>query len=129
MSIPSTLSLNIEQYDALVALARKGTTTDPNGARALEGWLKLIEEQNGIVRDLVVVIWQELDSPLPAGTFFPTKWPPELKRTIELVSRPIARADVDKVLAAYAKKPTSVLCTRDPAGILGLTPIDDFFIN
>lgn len=121
-------TLTQEQYEALINLARLGTMSDPENTRKLEAWLRLIEKDNGVVRDLVVVLWQELDAPLPPGTFFPTKWPPELKKTIELTTRRVARADVDAVLEAHAKKPTSVMCTKDPAGILGLKPIDDFFI-
>lgn len=121
--------LDQEQYEALVSLSRDGAKAsgDPNKSRQLETWLRLIEKQNGVKRDLVVVLWQELNAPLPGGTFFPTKWPPELKHTVELISRPVARADIDKVLEAHAKNPTNVLCTRDPEGVLGLTPIDQFF--
>lgn len=121
-------TLNQEQYEALVALARKGLpASDADAKRRLDGWLRIIETQNGVTRDLVVVLWQESGIPLPAGSFFPTRWPPELKYTIELVTRPVARVDVDAVIAARAKQPTSIMCTRDPEGILGLTPIDAFF--
>lgn len=125
MSISFTL--NLEQYEALISLARAGTVDDPNKARKLEEWLRSIEKANNVTRSLVVVLWQELDEPLPQGTFFPTNWPPTLKKTVELTSRPVARVDIDKVLAAFAKNPTAVMCTKDPAGILGLTPIDTFF--
>lgn len=124
-----TFELSQEQYEALISLARTGAATDPNKQRQLESWLRLIEKANGVTRDLVVVLWQELDAPLPPGTFFPTQWPPELKRTVELVTRPVARADIDKVLEVHARNPLAVMCTKDPAGILGLTPIDDFFIR
>jgi hypothetical protein len=122
-------TLTQEQYEALISLARQGTVSDANKSRQLESWLRLIEKENGVVRDLVVVLWQEMNAPLPAGTFFPTNWPPNLKRTVELTTRRVARADVDKVLEAHADAPTSVMCTRDPAGVLGLTPIDQFFIT
>jgi hypothetical protein len=120
-------TLDQEEYEALIALARAGTVSDPNKSRQLELWLRRIERQNDINRDLVVVLWQEMDAPLPTGTFFPTNWPPTLKRTVELTTRPVARVDIDKVLEAHAVNPTSVMCTKDPAGILGLTPIDQFF--
>jgi len=123
-------TLTQEQYEALVVFAREGATQKgEERVRALEEWLRLIEKQNNVTRSFVLVQWQELSQPLPAGTFFPTKWPPELRRSIELVTRPVARADVDKVLAAYATSPTEVLCTRDPAGVLGWTPIDQFFVT
>jgi hypothetical protein len=122
-------TLTQEEYESLVALARAGTAEDANKSRSLETWLQRIEKRNGVVRDLVVVLWQELDQPLPTGTFFPTVWPPTLKASIELVTRPVARVDVDKLLSIRAKNPVSILCTRDPAGVVGLTPIDQFFVQ
>jgi len=125
-----TFSLSQEEYEALIALARDGARAsgDPNKSRQLEIWLRLIEKNNGVKRDLVVVLWQEMNAPLPPGTFFPTVWPPTLKRTVELTTRLVCRADIDKVLEVHAKNPTSVMCTRDPEGVLGLTPIDQFFV-
>lgn len=122
-------TLTQEQYEALIGLARTGAQAsgDQNASRRLEDWLKLIEKANGVTRSLVVVLWTEMNAPVPPRAFFPTNWPPTLKRTIELTTRPVARADVDKVLEAHASAPTAVMCTRDPEGILGLTPIDDFF--
>lgn len=121
-------TLTQEQYEALIAKARQGAETDQK-RRELEAFLKTIEEANGVTRDFVLVIWQELDQPLPPGTFFPTNWPPTLKRGIEFVSRLVAKSDVERMLAVHAAKPTSVMCTRDPAGIVGIKPIDDFFVN
>lgn len=120
-----------EEYESLIALSRVGAQAsgDPNKSRQLETWLKLIEKRNGITRDLVVVMWQEMNAPLPVGTFFPTNWPPNLKKTVELTTRRVSRSDIDKVLEVHASAPTSVLCTHDPEGVLGLTPIDDFFIQ
>lgn len=124
-----TFELTQEEYEALVALAREGAKArnNPVAVRRLEDWLRLVEKHNGITRDIVVVKWQELDAPLPPGTFFPTVWPPELTRSIEFVTRPVAKADVEKMLEAHAKNPTQVMCTHDPAGIYGLTPLDQFF--
>ena len=122
-------TLTQENYEALVALARRGVASDANKARDLEAYLKTIEQANGIVRDFVLVKWQELNQPLPPGTFFPTNWPPELQRPIELVSRKVAKSDVMRMLEVHAKSPTSIMCTRDPAGIVGLKELDDFFVN
>ena len=122
-------TLSQEQYEALVALARAGASSDPNRQRRLEDFLLAIEKDNGITRSFVLVRWQELGQPLPIGTFFPTTWPPQLQRSIEFVSRPVAKVDVERMLAVHATSPTSVMCTRDPAGILGFKPIDDFFVT
>lgn len=121
------MNLTLEQYESLVELARKGMMGNPHGLSTLESWFKLIEKQNGIVRDFLLVQWQELSQPLPPGTKFPEVWPPQLRKVIELVTRPIARVDVDDILKRYASEPLSVLVTRDPAGIVGWTAVDDFF--
>jgi len=130
--VAQTFTLDQSQYEALIALAQEGTklsdgSVDPEKSRQLNTFLKLIEKANGVTRSIVWVQWQELDSPLPPGTNFPDKWPPELRRKIELVTRPVARVDVDALLVAYARNPETVLCSRDPAGILGYTPLESFF--
>jgi hypothetical protein len=122
-------TLTQEQYEALIYLARKGAGTDSAKQVELDIFLKDIEKTNDITRSFLWVQWQEASAPLPAGASFPEKWPPELRKAIELISRPIARADVDQVLEKYASQPTVVMVTKDPAGIAGWTPIDDFFIT
>lgn len=122
-----SFTLTQEQYEALIAMAAAGAST-PDQARQLDSWLRLIEKANGITRSIVWVQWQEIDSPLPAGTNFPDVWPPELRQKIELISRPVAKADVDALIAAKARNPINILCTKDPAGILGYIPYDSFFV-
>jgi hypothetical protein len=123
-------TLTQEQYEALVALARKGALAEGvEPPRTLEIFLKEIEKKHGITRSFVLVQWQELGQPLPIGTFFPTTWPPQLRQSIELVSRPVAKSDVEAMLAQRARKPFEVLCSRDPSGVLGWTPIDQFFLT
>ena len=129
-----TFSLDITQYEALIALARDGTknsdgSVDSDKARKLDAFLRLIEKQNGVTRDAVWVQWQEMGEALPPTTNFPSVWPPEKRYFIELVTRRIARADVDQMLAARANKPINVLVTKDPGARLGWTPIDSFFVN
>lgn len=118
------------EYESLISLAREGAAThSTNKVLQLEEWLIFIERRHNIVRSIVWVQWQELDNPLPPTTNFPDVWPPELRRKIELISRPVAKVDVEQVLDQFARSPETILCTRDPAGILGWTPIDDFFTN
>jgi len=112
-----------------VAKARVGVEGNQQAVVDLERWLQTIERRNGVVRHFLMVQWQELSSPLPAGTNFPSVWPPELRRTIELVSRPIAKADVEAVLAEHASDPTNVLVTPDPNGEVGWTPVDAYFVT
>lgn len=125
MSFP--LSLDQEQYEALIALARKGATGDD--ARRLDAFLQDLEAKNGIIRNTLWVQWQELNQPLPPGTNFPETWPPELRHRIDLISRPIARADVDAVLKEKARQPATVLVTTDPAALIGWTKVEDFFVR
>lgn len=130
--MPFPLSLNQADYEALVEFARQGTL-DVSGypvtekARALDSFLRELESRNGIERYAVWVQWQEQDAPLPPGTTFPDKWPPELRFYLALTTRPIARADVDQLLRVKARSPISVLVTHDPGGQIGWTEIDVFF--
>lgn len=121
-------TLTQEQYESLIALARIGAAAEDKVTQ-LEEWLKLIESANGVTRSIVVVKWQELGQPLPTGTSFPDVWPPQLTAKIELVTRPVARVDVENVLSAKAINPTNVLVTRDPNGLVGLQTLDNFFTN
>lgn len=130
--MPFPLQLEQSEYESLIELARKGTlnadgTVNQELALGLDAWLRYIETKNGVERHFVWVQWQELDAPLPPGTNFPTKWPPELRATIALVGRAIAKADVEALLKTKAKNPTSVLVTRDPAAQVGWTEMDVFF--
>lgn len=128
----TTFTLSTEEYEALVALAREGTK-DVNGspihdkAVVLNDFLVSLEKKNGITRDILWVQWQELDEPLPPGTRFPERWPPEKRILLEYVTRRISRADVEEVLNANAKNPTSVLVTRDPGALFGWMELDAFF--
>jgi hypothetical protein len=127
-----TFTLSQEQYEALIAFARRGTldadgAVIPEQSRQLDTYLKAIELDNDITRDAVWVQWQEMDQPLPAATSFPDTWPPEMRHYIEFITRRVARADVDAALTELARAPTNVLVTKDPAARLGWTPLDDFF--
>lgn len=122
-------TLNQEQYEALIALARQGTAGDEQKTIELEQWLKLIEQQNGIERDFLWVQWQEMSAPLPSMANFPEVWPPQLRHPIELISRRIARADVEAVLEVQAVNPTAVLVTPDPNAQVGWSTLDQYFIT
>lgn len=131
--MPFPLSLSQQEYESLIALARDGTrdddgNVDQNKAVQLDAWLKLIEENNGIERDLVWIQWQESDQPLPPTTNFPDVWPPEMRFYLELVTRRICRADVDAVIEAKASMPVNILVTRDPAARVGWTELESFFV-
>ena len=120
------VDLTLEEYEALVSFARAGAAT-PDTLRIINKFLVIIEERNNIHRYFMWVQWQETDYPLPPGARFPDKWPPELRCSLERTDRPIAKADVDKVLASNARRPATILVTTDPAGLLGWTTLDDYF--
>lgn len=126
--MPFPISLDQESYEALVALARKGAENETE-ARLLEAFLVDLETRAGITRHTLWVQWQEMYQPLPPKTNFPHVWPPELRHRINLVSRPIARADVDAVLKEKARQPTNVLVTPDIAAIVGWTKVNQYFIR
>lgn len=120
-------TLTQEQYEALIAMARLGASTSA-AQRTLDAFLKSIEKANGITRYALMIQWQETDQPVPPNVTFPQIWPPEQRFFLENLTRPIAKADVNKVLESKARKPLNVLVTPDPAGVVGWTPLDDFFI-
>ena len=119
--------LTQEEYEALLALARRGVTGNSQKTVDLDQWLHQIESRNGVIRYFLMVQWQEVSAPLPTGARFPDVWPEKLRRTIEFISRPIAKADVEALLAKYASEPIEVLVTPDPNGLLGWTPVDSYF--
>jgi|SRR6478735_637540 len=130
--MPFPISLSQEEYEALVELARHGTMDDKGcviveKARSLTAYLTMLEKKSGIVRYAVWVQWQEADSPLPPGTDFPRSWPPEMREYLALTSRPIAKTDVIAMLKNRARRPVTVLVTKDPGATVGWTDLDLFF--
>ena len=120
------ISIDTDQYESLVGLARLGATT-AEAQRQVTDLLLAIEQQNGITRYCLWVQWQEGGKQLPATVRFPDRWPPELRCSLERTDRALALADVTKVLATRATKPVSILVTTDPGAVLGWTPIADYF--
>lgn len=124
-----------ESDPTLRRLWEKGRTQygwDPNLVRELEAFLKSIEKHNSITRYFLAIRWTEAGEALPARvagapTMFPENWPPVLESSVELMTRPISRVDVDAVIAARAKKPLDVMVTIDPGKRVGWTPVDDYF--
>jgi|SRR5580658_3194508 hypothetical protein len=128
-----TFTLQQDQYEALIELARRGTfdakgQVIPDSARALNTWLQLIEKQNGITRSSLWIQWQEVDSPVPPTASFPRTWPPELRYFLQLVTRPILRSDVNDVITARARNPVNILVTPDPGAELGWVTLDQYFL-
>jgi hypothetical protein len=119
------LTLSLDEYEALVALARSGVSTT-DARRDFESFLGSIEKKNGITRYKLWIQWQEADSPQPTQRF-PESWPPQLRHYLELTTRPIARMDVDAVLKRKARRPVHVLVTPDPGAELGWTPVETYF--
>ena len=118
-------TLTQSQYEALVALARQGVS-DATQRRALDAFLREIEKASGVTRHGLFIRWIEAGASMPKYEF-PESWPPTMEAWIELITRPIAKADVMKVLAAKAKKPVNVMVTTDPAGLVGWALLEQYF--
>ena len=122
-TLPSSITMTLDQYTSLVALARDGAKARGQNQGALETFLISIEKANSITRYLMWVRWQELDAPLPPNTRFPTNWPPNLSHLIQQINKPISLADVNAAVTQYAKNPTNVMVTKDPGATLGWTQL------
>lgn len=130
--MPFSIQLNQADWETLIEYARQGTLNADGSvmqtkALGLDAWIRMIEKANNLSRYVLWVQWQEQGAPLPPGTDFPDRWPPELRHLITLVTRPITRSDVDAVLATLARQPTNVLVTSDPAANVGWTELAVYF--
>ena len=122
-----------EDYEALISFAQKGVRGSDAAAQqgqavALDGLLKSIEKENGIVRYSLWVQWQDPNQPLPPNTRFPYTWPPEMRSFIQFLSRPIAKSDVLALVAQRAPNAVNILVTPDPGALLGWTDVDQYFV-
>ena len=122
------MEISNDQYLSLVTLARAGARIN-SSEQALEVFLRAIEKQNGVTRDVLLVQWQEQDTPLPPHTDFPAVWPPEYRALLERTDRPIARVDVEALLKQRARRPVNVLVTKDVTGIAGWSTLDAYFLT
>jgi hypothetical protein len=130
----ATFNLTQEEYEALIALARRGTRShdgriDQSAALQLESFLRQIEKENGVTRYALWIQWQDPTAPLPPGVRFPETWPPNLRYYLELLTRPIMQSDVEQVVNTRTPNATNIMVTRDPAALLGWTPLAQFFIG
>ena len=130
----STLTLTQEAYSALAALARKSIfnadgTINQEKALLLESFLKEIEKENGVTRYGIWIQWQDPDEAVPPTANFPISWPSEMRYYLEIVTRPISRADVEAVVKQRAPNAVSVMVTPDPAALVGWSTLDSYFIQ
>lgn len=131
----ATFNLSQEDYEALVALARKGTinadgSVDQGAALALDTFLRSLEEKAGVQRYALWIRWQDADNELPPNTNFPKTWPPELSFYLEFISRPVSKQDVLSVVRNEGTtNPVNIMVTSDPAALVGWTKLDDYFLQ
>jgi hypothetical protein len=134
MTAPSSISLSLEEYEALISLAQQ-STLNPDGslnqtkAAQLAAFLAQIERENNITRYSLWVRWQDPNAPLPPGIRFPETWPPNLQRFIQFLTRPIAQSDVMQAVTAMTANPQNIMVTPDPAGLVGWTQLAAYFVN
>ena len=127
------MQLQQDEYEALIALAQKSTvnpdgTINQTAALNLQNFLTSIEKANGITRSSLFIRWQDPAQPLPPTTRFPVSWPPTLQYFLQFISRPIAKSDVLTVVNARTTNAQNVMVTPDPAGLVGWTAIDQYFV-
>jgi len=117
MALPEHVTLSFADYNVLIELA---LSSAPRDLSKVKSFISKIDGENGIVRDAVLVRWTESDNP-PPTTRFPEEWPPKWERRVEVVGRPVSKSDVRAMLDANARKPSTVLVTRDMKGLSGWT--------
>lgn len=114
----SDVTFTREQYDAL------RDAFDNRNNELLEQVLEVIERENGILRFVLHIRWQEVGGvPTPANQFL--DWPPNQTFTLVL-SRPPTALDVQDVLRNQATNYTGVMVSADPAGELGWKTLEAF---
>ena len=121
------IELDVHEYEALASRARAGVATSGGDVVGFENVLARIDARNGVTRSVLCVLWSETGASLPEGTRFPDAWPRHLSARLEQLTRPIARADVERVLASRATRPTRVFVTPDVEGRRGWTSLDAYF--
>jgi hypothetical protein len=125
--MPTTITLTMEQYGALVELARAGTAS-ADGRRRIDAFVQDIDRTNDVQRYTLQVRWQDPGQPLPMGVSFPDVWPPELQTMITRTDRPIARTDVTDAVGKLSTRPLNILVTSDPGGLVGWSTLDAWFV-
>jgi hypothetical protein len=128
------LTLAQQQYEALIALAQR-STIQPDGsvnvakAQELQNYLSEIERANNITRYSLWIRWQDPTAPLPPGwkSNFPKTWPPNLQFFLQLLTRPLCKADVMTVVDTRTPTATNIMVTPDPAALYGWTQLDTYF--
>jgi hypothetical protein len=128
----ANFTLDQESYEALIALAQRGTykpdgTIDQQQAMVLDTFLQSIEKANGITRYSLWVRWMDPTAPLPPGVNFPKVWPVSLQYLLQFISRPVSKTDVLALVAQKTPNAMTVMVTPDPAALLGWTALDAFF--
>ena len=124
-----TIELDVHEYEALIRAARAGVASSGGDVVGFENVLARIDARNGVIRSILCVLWSETGVSLPEGTRFPGAWPQHLSARIEQFTRPIARVDVERVLASRASRPTRVFVTPDVEGRRGWTSLDTYFAS
>jgi hypothetical protein len=113
------LTVTRTQYDALINAALAGDTDEVRRIR------DLIDKANDIKRYFLYIRWQDVGGTAPRRIELGVGWPEEQTYQLEL-ERPIARTDVDTVLATNAANPVGVQVTPDRNGVVGWTLLDDY---
>lgn len=114
------ITLDRDDYEALRHLALLQAASQGSTAR-LQKMLQKIELAHGIERYAVWVRWVDAQN---SGVYpkedFPKQWPPQQETYVEVLGRPVARADILAALAAQgAGSPAQIFVTKDPNRLVG----------
>ncbi len=118
------ISMTNDQYSALLDFAFQRRT---NSAELTE-LQRRIDDANGVVRFFLYVRWMERGGSPPSRIEIGRGWPPTQQFKLRL-DRPITPEDVQRVLDTQARSPAYVTVTKDEAGIVGWTELEQWDFN
>lgn len=115
----ANLTITRLQLDALIAAGLSGDTAE------IERIRDLVYAANNVTIYRLSIRWQDAGGQPPPRIELGAGWPQDQTTLLEL-ERPIAREDVDTVLANQAANPVTVMVTPDPDGNVGWTLLEDY---
>mgnify|MGYP001388193757 CR=1 FL=1 len=119
----NTVTLGVQDYLALVHLARRGTEDNAT----LEAAVARINAANGLVRYALAVRWRDKDAvgDVPSVEF-PESWPPYLMAVLDK-GLPVSKADVTAMVYARTPRYFGIQVSRDLSGTVGWQDLEVYF--
>lgn len=117
-----TITMTLDQFDALSALAIKGA----DDANLVQDFLTKIAEENGLKVYRLRVAWKDPGAVIPVNQAFPGDWPPKVTTILEQKT-PFTRKQVEEVVFQESPRATLILVTKDLSGRNGWTSLETYF--